>query len=160
MLQKQQLAIQTALQVAQMAMQQSQFEQSLALDYAQLGAKTASAAKNGGSDAGYIAPESYVLDDMFKAAYQDGGGLAALSSKEFRKKYGFGDYNANDVQDQYNRWLGTLGGTGLNNLRTMLRSSHTMGPVEKNDMAWLYYQNGEINYDQLNQILNELGTGA
>lgn len=37
LLQKQQLAIQTALQMAQMAMQQSQFNQSLALDYAKAG---------------------------------------------------------------------------------------------------------------------------
>ena len=161
--QQQQFNANLALQYAQLAQQQSQFDAEMSLNYAKA---AASAAKSGGgsggdgSGAGYIAPERYVLDDMFKAAYQGGGGLATLSSKEFRKKYGFGDYNANDVQDQYNRWLGTLGGTGLNNLRTMLSSSHTMGPVEKNDMAWLYYQNGEINYDQLNQILNELGTGA
>lgn len=153
--QQQQFAANLALQYAQMAMQQSQFDQSLALDYAKLGLSSSS----GGSGAGYIAPQSYVLDDMFEAAYQNGGGTSLLSSKDFREKFGFGDASITDLRSQYNRWLGTLGGSGLNNFRTIVNSSPTMSVSDKNDLAWSYYQNGEINYTQLQQILKELGTG-
>jgi hypothetical protein len=103
---------------------------------------------------------NYVLDDLFKAAYQSGGGLADLSSKTFRNQFGFGDYNADDLQKRYETWLGTLGGSGLGNYREITNSSPTMSTEDKNNLAWSYYQNGTINYDQLNQILNELGTGA
>jgi hypothetical protein len=72
MLQKQQMAIQTALQVAQMAMQQSQFEQGLALDYA----KAAGSASRSGGGSGGVGDGSNLYIDA-------GGGIPALGTDDY-----------------------------------------------------------------------------
>jgi hypothetical protein len=159
MLQKQQLAIQTALQVAQMAMQQSQFEQSLALDYAQLGAKTASAAKSGG---GGNPATDYTMNDMFIAAMESPEGAEAwLSSKPNRKAYGYGDYSADKLMDAYNNWVAgasyRAGGNGLSDIRNITSSSPTMSNIERAKLALQYNERGALSDADLLTYLDELG---
>lgn len=156
LLQKQQLAIQTALQMAQLAMQQSQFDAEMELSRDQLAAKTTSSSGSGSSSNQTIGT-TYSLDDMFEDAYNSGGGAAALSSKTFRSQYGFGDYNADDLQKQYATWTGTQSGSGLNNYRTIVSSSPTMSDTQKAQLALQYYSNGYINYKQLQEIGKSLG---
>lgn len=162
LLQKQQLAIQTALQVAQMAMNQSQFNAEMGLNYAKAGLTGSGGSSSGGSggsggSSNQTIGTTYSLDDMFEDAYNSGGGAAALSSKDFRKQYGFGDYNADDLQKQYATWTGTLGGSGLNNYQTIVNSSPTMSDTQKAQLALNYYSNGYINYKQLQAIGKSLG---
>lgn len=161
LLEKQQLAIQTALQVAQMAMNQSQFNAEMDLSYAQLYGTGSGSSSSSGSGSNYSSDQTigttYSLDDMFDAAYTSGVGAAALSSKSFRDQYGYSDYNGDDLQKQYNIWLGTQSGSAASNYWNIVNSSPTMSRDQKVSLAENYYSNGYINYNQLEQILNSLG---
>jgi hypothetical protein len=173
MLQKQQMAIQTALQVAQMAMQQSQFEQGLALDYAKMGTSAGGSARTSGggtpvvaSDTGdrdYLGlyahaaldpiPENYIATNYEDYGFDKSTGLSG----------GFKDWAETNqstagVIDRLND--ATYQGadnTTANALAAQLRNDASLTNEQKLNVAQMAYQNGHISSRQLTQMLDSLG---
>lgn len=177
LLQKQQMAIQTALQVAQMAMQQSQFQQGLALDYAKLGL-SGSSGRSGGSGGSGVVDTSKTLSSndalyakLYAAADKDANPQNFIAANY--KDYGFSNssglwagyqdwaenaHSSDDIIDRLNNTTyQSADNTTASALTAQLKNDMSLTNEQKLNVAQMAYQNGHISSRQLTQMLDSLG---